>query len=73
MQSDNGQYRNEIFKRAESMIPQLDGTYNVSDSSDTDLHDYLGQAQILYSIEQEGRNRNMKQIKWHTLIGAQLT
>ena len=23
------------------MIPQLDGTYNVSDSSNTDLHDYL--------------------------------
>ena len=23
------------------MIPQLDGTYNVSDSSDTDSHDYL--------------------------------
>ena len=23
------------------MIPQLDGTHNVSDSSDTDLHDYL--------------------------------
>ena len=41
MQSDNGQYRTEIYKRAESMIPQLDGTYNVSDSSDTDLHDYL--------------------------------
>ena len=41
MQSDNGQYRNDIFKRAESMIPQLDGTYNVLDSSDTDLHDYL--------------------------------
>ena len=41
MQSDNGQYRNEIFKRAESMIPQLDSTYNVSDSSDTDSHDYL--------------------------------
>ena len=41
MQSDNGQYRNEIYKRAESMIPQLDGTYNVSDSSDTDLHDRL--------------------------------
>ena len=40
MQSDNGQYRNDIFKRAESMIPQLDGTYNVSDSSDTDSHDY---------------------------------
>ena len=40
-QSDNGQYRNEIYKRAESMIPQLDGTYNVSDSSDTDSHNYL--------------------------------
>ena len=39
MQSD--QYRNEIYKRAESMIPQLDGTYNVSDSSNTDSHDYL--------------------------------
>ena len=41
MQSDKGQYRTEIYKRAESMVPQLDGTYNVSDSSDTDLHDYL--------------------------------
>ena len=41
MQSDNGHYRNEMYKRAESMIPQLEGTYNVSDSSDTDLHDYL--------------------------------
>ena len=41
MQSDNGQYRNEIYERAESMIPQLDGTYNVSDSSNTDSHDYL--------------------------------
>ena len=41
MQSDNGQYRNEIHKRAASMTPQLDGTYNVSDSSDTDLHNYL--------------------------------
>ena len=41
MQNDNGQYRNEIYKRAVSIIPQLDGTYNVSDSSDTDSHDYL--------------------------------
>ena len=40
MQSDNGQYRNEIYKKAESMIPQLDGTYTVSDSSNTDSHDY---------------------------------
>ena len=41
MQNDKGQYRTEIYKRAESMIPQLDGTYNVSDSSNTDSHDYL--------------------------------
>ena len=74
MQSDNGQYRNEMYKRAESIIPQLDGTYNVSDSSDTDSYDYLDLAmQILYSIEQEGRNRDTKKMKWHTLIGAQLT
>ena len=41
IQSEKGQYRIEIYKRAESMIPQLDGTYNVSDSSNTDLQDYL--------------------------------
>ena len=29
----NGQYRNELYKRAENMVPQLDGTYNVSDDS----------------------------------------
>ena len=28
-------------KRAENMIPQLDGTLNVSDNSDSDLHSYL--------------------------------
>ena len=37
----NGQYRNELYKRAENMVPQLDGTYNVSDDSDIDLHSYL--------------------------------
>ena len=35
--SVNDQYSNELYKRAESMVPQLDGTYNVSDDSDTDL------------------------------------
>ena len=44
IQSDNGQYRNEMYKRAESMIPQLDSTYNVSENSNTDSHDYLGLA-----------------------------
>ena len=41
MQSKNGQYRNEMYKRAENIIPQLDGTFNVSDNSDTDSHSYL--------------------------------
>ena len=41
MQNDNGQYKSEIYRRAECIIPQLDGTYNVSDSSDADSHDYL--------------------------------
>ena len=39
--SINGQYRKELSNRAESMVPQLDGTYNVSDDSDTDSHSYL--------------------------------
>ena len=34
MSNDNGQYKREIYRRAEYTIPQLDGTYNVSDSSD---------------------------------------
>ena len=34
----NGQYRNELYERAEIMVPQLDGTYNVSDDSDIDSH-----------------------------------
>ena len=37
----NGQYRNEMYKKAENMIPQLDGTFNISDNSDSDLHGYL--------------------------------
>ena len=58
MQNNNGQYRNEMYKRAENMIPQLDGTFNVSDSSDTDSHSYLdfaGTNIILY------RTRGQKQ------------
>ena len=41
IQSINGQYSNERYKRAENMVPQLDGTYNVSDDSDIDSHSYL--------------------------------
>ena len=39
--SINGQYSNEMYKRAENMVSQLDGTYNVSDDSNIDLHSYL--------------------------------
>ena len=39
--SINGQYRNEMYKRTDNMVPQLDGTYNVSDDSNIDLHSYL--------------------------------
>ena len=46
MQSNNGQYRNEMYKRVENMLPQLDGTFNVSDNSNTDLHSYLDFAGI---------------------------
>ena len=38
---ENGQYRNEWYKRAENMVPQLDGTYNVLDDSDINSHSYL--------------------------------
>ena len=41
MRHINGQYRNEMYKRAENMIPQLDGTFNISDNSNSDSHDYL--------------------------------
>ena len=46
IQNINGQYRNEMCKRVENMVPQLDGTYNVSDDSYTDLHSYLDLASL---------------------------
>ena len=39
--SINGQYSNEMYKRAENMVPQLDGTCDVSDDSNIDSHSYL--------------------------------
>ena len=42
----NSQYRKEMYKRAEIMVPQLDGTYNVSDDSDIDWHSYLDLASL---------------------------
>ena len=35
-----------MYKRAENMVPQLDGTYNVSDDSDIDSHSYLDLASL---------------------------
>ena len=54
----NGQYRNELYKRVESMVPQLDGTYNVSDDSDTDSHSYLDLASSNIIVH---RTRGQKQ------------
>ena len=64
------------YRRAECIIPQLDGTYNVSDSSDVDLPDYLdlantniiqyktrGQKQRQKAAEAEFTNRHLPNIE----------
>ena len=76
MLNDNGQYKREIYRRAEYTIPQLDGTYNVSDSSNIDSPDYLdlantsiiqyktrGQKQRQKSAEAELANRHLASIE----------
>ena len=63
---ENGQYRNEWYKRAENMVPQLDGTYNVSDDSDIDSHSYLDLASSNIIVH---RTRGQKQ-KYETDIRA---
>ena len=74
MHNMNGQYRNEMYKRAENMIPQLDGTFNVSDNSDSDLHSYLDLAGTnIIASEREGRNRDMRKMNGQILIGTQLS
>ena len=57
------------------MIPQLDGTFNVSDNSDSDSHSYLDLAgtNILLHTECEGKNRDMRKMNGQILIGAQLS
>ena len=59
IQSINSQYRNEMYKRAENMVPQLDGTYNVLDDSDIDSHSYLDLASLNIIAH---RMRGQKQI-----------
>ena len=59
--NENGQYRNELYKRAENIVPQLDGTYNVSDDSDTDSHSYLDLASSnIIAHKCEGKNRDTR-------------
>ena len=64
----NGQYRNEWYKRAENMVPQLDGTYNVSDDSDSDSHSYLDLASsnIIMHRMRGQKQRYETDIKAHT-------
>ena len=68
IRNENGQYRNEWYKRAENMVPQLDGTYNVSDDSDSDLHSYLDLASSNIIA-----HRDMRQILGHILVSAWLS
>ena len=58
----NIQYRNELYKRAESMVPQLDGTYNVSDDSDTDSHSYLDLASSNIIVHRTRRQKQRYEI-----------
>ena len=64
----NGQYRNEWYKRAENMVPQLDGTYNVSYDSDIDSHSYLDLASsnIIAHRTQGQKQRYETDIRAHT-------
>ena len=61
MLNNNGQYKREIYKRVEYTIPQLDGTYNVSDSSDVDLHHYLDLANTdIIQYNSRGQKKRQK-------------
>ena len=59
---------NELYKRAENIVPQFDGTYNVSDDSDTDLHSYLDLASsnIIVHRMRGQKQRHEIDIRAHT-------
>ena len=66
LQNDNGQYKSKIYERAKGMIPQLDGAYNVSDSSDEDSPDYLDLANaniISYKKRGQKQRQNAKEVE----------
>ena len=74
MQSNNGQYRNEMYKRAENMIPRLDVTFNISDNSDKDSHSYLDLAGTnIIPYRTRGQKQRHDENEREMLIGAQLT
>ena len=74
IQSKNGQYRNEMYKRAENMIPQLDVTFKVSDNSDSDSHGHLDLAGAnIIPYRTRGKNKDMMKMKGQILIGTQLS
>ena len=65
MHNTNGQYRNEMYKRAENMIPQLDGTFNVSDNSDSDSHSYLDLAGTnIIAYRMRGQKQRHEENEW---------
>ena len=66
--NENGQYRNELYKRTENIVPQLDGTYNVSDDSNTDSHSYLDLASsnIIVHRMRGQKQRHKIDIRAHT-------
>ena len=65
MHNMNGQYRNEMYKRAENMIPQLDGTFNVSDNSDSDSHSYLDLAGTnIIAYRKRGQKQRHEDNEW---------
>ena len=66
VQNGNGQYESEMYKKAECIIPQLDGTYNVSDSSDADFPDYLDLANTnIIQYRTRGHFSASKQHQFH--------
>ena len=65
MHNMNGQYRNEMYKRAENMIPQLDDTFYVSDDSDSDWHSYLDLAGTnIIAYRTQGQKQRHDENKW---------
>ena len=65
MHNMNDQYRNEMYKRAENMIPQLDGTFNVSDNSDSDSHSYLDLAGTnIIAYRMRGQKQRHDENEW---------